>query len=643
MTKGLVSIIIPVYNVEKYLKQCLESVINQSYTDLEIICVNDGSTDGSLSILREYEKKDSRIKVFSQDNGGLGYARNIGVLNASGDYVYFIDSDDWIEKKCIERLYKNINENDSDLCILGLKIFDEEEKKFLTDSYWGTDCYKCNDNEKISFIDIKNVIFRRFGIFTKFFRKSFILENHLVFDEGVFFEDVSYHVKSLLLARKISICNENLYIYRKNRPKSIMNDGFEDLKQSDKSISDLICFLKEVKSFLCKRKVFEELKKQYFYFLIEQIEFHRKKHKNIQVFRERISNFLEEFPLAEVPQEILLKLDDYLHYEILVTVIVPVYNTQDYLEQCLNSISCQSLSNIEVICINDGSTDHSQEILNRISQTDNRFIVIEQKNKGQGCSRNRALSIAKGKYILFVDSDDWISGDTLELLTKKCEAYRLDMLSFSGNNFYSNPDKEVDNPYWSFSFLPPSFPFNTFNHRDCRSFITSMPVSSCLTMYRNAFLKENKIRFPEGLFFEDNVFFVKSILSAKRCGIEKTKLYHRRIHSSSVTQNWNSHFSDYIRISELVIEWVKVSCSKEMFDKYQNSYVTGCINRFNSFDITDKTRYLSQLEAFLRRQNICYKVDKQKAEIKRIKKIFVDRRAILFKFIKDRNAKKYIF
>ena len=112
-----VSVIIPVYNVEKYLSECLDSVVNQTLKDIEIICVNDGSPDGSAAILEEYAQKDNRIKVITQENRGLSEARNSGLKIASGEYIAFLDSDDYIDLKFFEQLYKRGIESNSDVVV----------------------------------------------------------------------------------------------------------------------------------------------------------------------------------------------------------------------------------------------------------------------------------------------------------------------------------------------------------------------------------------------------------------------------------------------------------------------------------------------------------------------------------------------
>ena len=119
MKAGLVSIVLPIYNVEKYLDRCVESVINQTYKNLEIILVDDGSPDSCPKKCEEWAKKDSRIKVIHKNNAGLGYARNTGIENASGEYICFFDSDDYIDPSTIEKAYNTAQKNDSDMVLFG--------------------------------------------------------------------------------------------------------------------------------------------------------------------------------------------------------------------------------------------------------------------------------------------------------------------------------------------------------------------------------------------------------------------------------------------------------------------------------------------------------------------------------------------
>ena len=114
----MITVIIPIYNVSKYLKNCLESVINQTYKNLEIICINDGSTDNSLGILKEYKERDERIIIIDKKNAGVSAARNDGIEKASGEYLFCVDGDDYIDEDFFEKFYNNAKKNDSDLVVL---------------------------------------------------------------------------------------------------------------------------------------------------------------------------------------------------------------------------------------------------------------------------------------------------------------------------------------------------------------------------------------------------------------------------------------------------------------------------------------------------------------------------------------------
>ena len=127
----VVSIIIPIYNVEAYLRQCLETVIHQTYPNLEIILVNDGSPDQSEEICKEFFRKDARIRYVRQENGGLSAARNTGIELATGDYLTFIDPDDWVTEDYVEVLYRQLKKYDADVSVANYNLYDDSSSKYL--------------------------------------------------------------------------------------------------------------------------------------------------------------------------------------------------------------------------------------------------------------------------------------------------------------------------------------------------------------------------------------------------------------------------------------------------------------------------------------------------------------------------------
>ncbi len=223
-----ISIILPIYNSEKYLKQCLDSVINQTFTDFECICVNDGSTDNSLSILQEYENKDKRFKVFSKENKGVSDTRNTGIKLSIGEYITFIDSDDWVENDYLERLQNNFNSKDVDVCVCNLKIYNTISNILQTDSNIKTlnKLYKKLLVQK--FQNKKNIFkfisFTR-AVWGKLYRSSVIKNNNIVFFDNICGdEDYSFNIIFNMYAKNIVFTRDELYYYRKQILSLTSND-----------------------------------------------------------------------------------------------------------------------------------------------------------------------------------------------------------------------------------------------------------------------------------------------------------------------------------------------------------------------------------------------------------------------------------
>ena len=272
-----VSVIIPVYNVEKYLNECLNSVCSQTLTNIEIICVNDGSTDGSADILTEYAEKDNRIKIISQANQGLAASRNNGLKEATGKYVYFLDSDDYIEPICLEKLVNNAVLNDSDVVLFKFQKVDDFKNihnrgiEFRIDEIFGDIDY---DNFSFTYHDIKrHVMNSAFSACLKLYKRQFI--ESYEFHIGVNFEDVPVHVKVMVNAGKISFVPEFLYNYRSN-PDSILNstaNGFDIFKVIDM-----------VEDYLRQNGFYSELEDEFIFFKIAQILLYMDSEKSDEYF-----------------------------------------------------------------------------------------------------------------------------------------------------------------------------------------------------------------------------------------------------------------------------------------------------------------------------------------------------------------------
>lgn len=206
-----VSIIVPVYNVEKYLRKCLDSLINQTLNDIEIICINDGSTDKSLKILKEYKNKDSRIILLNQENSGQSVARNRGIEIAKGEYLGFVDPDDWIDLDYYEKLYNAASTNDTDIAVGGIiRVTGIKKKKFLN-----FEKETITDNTKLKF-ELCDVPEKSY-IWNKIYKTQKLKEINLKFEEGRIFEDCIFTPQALFfLGKMVTVPNTYYYYLRRN-------------------------------------------------------------------------------------------------------------------------------------------------------------------------------------------------------------------------------------------------------------------------------------------------------------------------------------------------------------------------------------------------------------------------------------------
>ena len=264
-----ISVIVPVYNCEDYLEESLGSLLNQTFKDIEIICIDDGSNDNSLDILKNIASSDSRIKVFTQENQGAGAARNYGMKKASGDYIYFFDADDFLEKDALEKAYSNAIKNDSD--IVFFKFDQYKDNRFFAHSgpnleiqFAGADF----DSFTFDWHDYRRGPFTGpFAPWLKIYKKEF-LDAHecFKFPNGLNHNDVPFHVMTFLKASKISFIPEHLYRYRIDNAGSITNNR---LKKYD----HIFRIINIVEDFLLSEDYMEEFKKEFDYFKANRITY----------------------------------------------------------------------------------------------------------------------------------------------------------------------------------------------------------------------------------------------------------------------------------------------------------------------------------------------------------------------------------
>lgn len=235
-----------------------------------------------------------------------------------------------------------------------------------------------------------------------------------------------------------------------------------------------------------------------------------------------------------------------------VSVVIPVYNVEEFLGECLDSICNQTLEDIEIICVNDGSKDRSLEILNEYASRDERITVIDQENGGHAVATNRGMKLAKGEYLFLMDSDDILDLKALEESYKVAEEKQVDFVIFQAINYYMDTGELVEAENYSMNGLYDIVGDSIFNYKDVKDYVFNITVTPWSKLYRRDFIEKNSITFPEGLVFDDNVFFYDVLFAADKITFLKKHLFKRRWYSQSSTRSGARHFKDYIQICELI-------------------------------------------------------------------------------------------
>lgn len=399
MNNELISIIVPIYNKEDYLPQCLDSIINQSYTNFEVLLINDGSTDESGKICVEYAERDIRFRYFEKENGGVSSARNLGLERSEGAYITFIDSDDWVEFNYLEVLYNALRENNADVAISSyksyyldgkfyLRVYSSQEEEFLRIGKRNRDVFL----EEFPKLGKLNHDFH--CIASKLFKRE-LLESQK-FDESINYgEDLYFFFNLYLKMQSIIYVKEATYIYRQHGTNITLNFT-ESLALQEIQIHEQILKSAESQGIAT------------FYYL-EKLKY-------------LVSLRIEQFPYSDAIKNyetIVSEFENRVTYpQPLISLIVPIYNVANYLGLCLDSITKQTYSNIEILLINYGSSDGSKEICQEFVNRDRRFHYFERENGDLSDARNVGIIHSQGEFISFIDSDDWIDPTYVEDLYK---------------------------------------------------------------------------------------------------------------------------------------------------------------------------------------------------------------------------------
>lgn len=680
----LLSIVMPIYNLEEYLASCLDSLRDQTLKDIEILCVDDGSTDSSFCILQEYEKRDSRIRVFQQKNMGAGPARNKALENARGKYIAFMDADDcYPSTDILQRMVETAQQKGA-LIVGGYR-------KLLTESECYTDpndplAKLVAEHPEGSWIEYRDVQFD-FNYQAYIYDRKMLETNHICFPDYRRFQDPPFFVRSMMVADRFYLIPYATYTYRwghqniKWTPRKIndmVQGHIDNLKLSRKAhfatLHEITAMRLESRyqNILLSQLSWENLKLYalmvYAMSLVEiswlkpqvRNQYNKKSFAVLSAFEEKLAKMLVEKSVAddamqqwdkcidqiwkyyeELPDhddqklmesiacalskvyamntyavsrkvlknyvELQKKKRNYLgitsdiqsvncavntlrgvkdafdyfdkiehqgkiqadvqeqrrnsQKNVKLTVVIPVYNKEEYVGECLESLLRQNMDDFEIVCIDDGSTDNSNAILMKYADKYDNIIVLKQQNAGLSMARNNAVKYANGEYIHFLDSDDFMFDDSYEKLYGVAKEENLDMLFFDAKPVYETEDLENAYKWYSTGYNTPNTcttPMSGPEYYVKANVEGAFRVSACMYLIRRQFILENDLWFKPGIVHEDNLFTHTASILSKRVRHIAEAAYGRRICEESLslgTQGFKhayGYFYTYVQFSEFL-------------------------------------------------------------------------------------------
>lgn len=637
-----ISVIIPLYKVENYLKDCLNSVVNQTLDDIEIICVDDGSPDSSGDIAEQYAKRYDNILVIRKENGGQSSARNVALENAKGKYIYFLDSDDYLEKDTLKELYTKAEDEQLEMVYFNaIPFFENEQIK----------------NDHIDYVKFYNREGEYSGVYTgqsmftqmckngeffgspclEIFKRNLIEENGLRFYNGIIHEDNLFTFQCTMLAKRVGYINKCFY-HRRLHEESTMTK-----KKSMKNVEGYIVSCAEMTAFMRNIEIEKsavstiseyiyniylnayniynsldldenvKLSKGDFY-AMQLFEMIKQKSRDEKKSRKQINNRAKNiiFRLAKKGVsfwgkikrkliEIQINGKNYVNpfrffkirayqkkggTEPLVSIIMPVYNVERYIEQAMDSLIAQTMRHIEIIVVDDGSTDSSLQILNEYASKDNRVKVFKQKNQYAGAARNVGIENAKGEYLIFLDSDDFFSENLVKEAYFAAKMQEADIVLFGGRCFDNNTGEYRDAKWLLDLDFVPKKP--TFCYKDCPEKLYNITTPCPWTkMFRRQFILESKLLFQKIQNANDLYFVFSALAMAKRITVLDKTLVNYRVGLATSLQATKK--KNPLCFYEAYKAWhdklQEMGVLDELHKSYANETLSGCL--FNLRSISD--------------------------------------------------------
>ena len=553
------SVIMPIFNAADNIDACINSILLQENVDFELICIDDGSTDDSMEILKSVVTKNKRVKVIANNHIGVAFSRNQGIQEAQGQYVCFMDADDlYPSKDVLATLCAIAKDTGED--IVGGSFSDFSDGK-VCESYEGDLAgYTIKEN---GWIDYRDYQFD-YGFHRFIYRKDFLISNNIYFPELVRFQDPPFMVKAMHTAGGFQATDKIVYKYR------LSNSG---IHWTDEKICDCISGIVMNMMFAKQEKYI----KLYSYSasrlvrLLYDVLIQNEKISNYQI-RARMNQIRfalpNDFDLYDISDDDLVKFKYLIDlYEIgkqpLITFVVPAYNVEKYIRKCLDSLIYQVEGACKLIIINDGSSDETDKICSSyLNNFPGQIKYHYQKNKGLGAARNKGLSMVDTPYVSFLDSDDW---QDIRFVEKFEEFVRK--LDFMPDMIFTLPkcynertrclENWMDKTLYDELFFSEGIDIIKSLKADTNPELYLLEANANRKVYRTEFLLDNEFSFPEGVKWEDLRPHIQLLYLAKSVvALSTTGFIYRTNNSGQITSGRGVDRLDVIDVFKDMLVYV---------------------------------------------------------------------------------------
>ena len=514
-----VSVLMPSLNAAHYVREAIDSVLGQTLRNIELICIDAGSKDGTREIIAEYAAGDSRVRILDSDVRSYGHQMNLGLTAARGRYVGIVEPDDYVARDMYETMYDRAFTNNLDIIKGGCNAFVTDEGGCPSARSMDVACVDADLCDRVIDLADHPESLRKgtLGTTLGLYRAEFLKEHGIRYNEspGASFQDTGFFFQTVICARRYLALEKAYYYYRQDNAGSSRNDRGRMMVLWDE------------------------------YEFVWNVLSHRADPKRMQVFRPfvwardfsgqlwsvRRIGFKDAAPLIDrirkkfVPLlmsgELRASNMAQADWNVLVawardivtpgcackvSVIMPCYNVAPYVSACLDSVLGQTLGDIECVCVDDGSTDETLSVLKSYAERDPRVRVFVQKNLGVFEARNRALAEATGEFVAFMDPDDlYPASETLERLYAAAKRNGVLVAGGSLQSFLPNG-----------SVLDKVKPQNAFASEGVRDYADyQWPLGYQRFIYSRALLDRLHIRFPPFTRFQDPPFMAAAMIAAQ--------------------------------------------------------------------------------------------------------------------------------